>query len=273
MCDRTEVFTLGESLGGVESLIEHPGRMTHASVAGTELEVPSDLIRLSVGIETADDLVADLDRPLAELGAEVRSCVDFGSTFTKAPSSTGRAPAGRRRRAPHHDRHRRPRRVRRVPGARCASTTRAPTARGAGLLVGRRRAPGRRRRQRGAGHRRGRTPGRAVQRRQGGARGRPGRRRRPAAGLLASRPDVVLLVGGTDGGNTEALLAGARMLAGARWAARSWSPATSTPGRTSRRLMAASARRTCSPTTSSPGSACSRPARAGPRSARCSWPT
>jgi cystathionine gamma-synthase len=64
VCARTEVFILGESLGGVESLIEHPGRMTHASVAGTDLEVPSDLIRLSVGIETADDLVADLDRAL-----------------------------------------------------------------------------------------------------------------------------------------------------------------------------------------------------------------
>jgi cystathionine gamma-synthase len=63
-CGRTEVFTLAESLGGIESLIEHPGRMTHASVAGTELEVPSDLIRLSVGIETADDLLADLDRAL-----------------------------------------------------------------------------------------------------------------------------------------------------------------------------------------------------------------
>ncbi len=65
VCDATEVFTLGESLGGVESLIEHPGRMTHASVAGTDLEVPSDLIRLSVGIETADDLLADLDRALS----------------------------------------------------------------------------------------------------------------------------------------------------------------------------------------------------------------
>jgi cystathionine gamma-synthase len=65
MCGRAEVFTLGESLGGVESLIEHPGRMTHMSVAGTELEVPADLIRLSVGIETADDLMADLDRALA----------------------------------------------------------------------------------------------------------------------------------------------------------------------------------------------------------------
>jgi len=64
VCGRAEVFTLGESLGGVESLIEHPGRMTHASVAGTDLEVPSDLIRLSVGIETAEDLVADLDRAL-----------------------------------------------------------------------------------------------------------------------------------------------------------------------------------------------------------------
>ena len=64
VCAKTEVFTLGESLGGVESLIEHPGRMTHASVAGTDLEVPEDLIRLSVGIETADDLIADLDRAL-----------------------------------------------------------------------------------------------------------------------------------------------------------------------------------------------------------------
>ncbi len=64
VCSRAEVFTLAESLGGVESLIEHPGRMTHASVAGTDLEVPGDLIRLSVGIETADDLVADLERCL-----------------------------------------------------------------------------------------------------------------------------------------------------------------------------------------------------------------
>jgi cystathionine gamma-synthase len=63
-CAATKVFTLAESLGGIESLIEHPGRMTHASVAGTELEVPADLIRLSVGIETADDLLADLDRAL-----------------------------------------------------------------------------------------------------------------------------------------------------------------------------------------------------------------
>jgi cystathionine gamma-synthase len=60
----TEVFTLGESLGGVESLIEHPGRMTHASVAGSALEVPDDLLRLSVGIEDVQDLLADLERAL-----------------------------------------------------------------------------------------------------------------------------------------------------------------------------------------------------------------
>jgi cystathionine gamma-synthase len=65
VCERTSVFTLGESLGGVESLIEHPGRMTHASVAGSPLEVPDDLVRLSVGIETASDLLADLDAALA----------------------------------------------------------------------------------------------------------------------------------------------------------------------------------------------------------------
>ena len=64
VCAATEVWTLGESLGGVESLIEHPGRMTHASVAGTDLEVPADLIRLSVGIETVEDLISDLDRAL-----------------------------------------------------------------------------------------------------------------------------------------------------------------------------------------------------------------
>jgi cystathionine gamma-synthase len=64
VCRRTRVFTLGESLGGVESLIEHPGRMTHASVAGSALEVPADLVRLSVGIEDVDDLLADLDRAL-----------------------------------------------------------------------------------------------------------------------------------------------------------------------------------------------------------------
>jgi cystathionine gamma-synthase len=60
VCGRTRLFTLGESLGGVESLIEHPGRMTHASAAGSALEVPADLVRLSVGIETCEDLIEDL---------------------------------------------------------------------------------------------------------------------------------------------------------------------------------------------------------------------
>jgi cystathionine gamma-synthase len=60
----TELFTLAESLGAVESLIEHPGAMTHASVAGSPLEVPDNLLRLSVGIESGSDLVADLEQAL-----------------------------------------------------------------------------------------------------------------------------------------------------------------------------------------------------------------
>ncbi|MGW0432981.1 cystathionine gamma-synthase [Micromonospora sp. NPDC003197] len=64
VCNRAKLFVLAESLGGVESLIEHPGRMTHASAAGSPLEVPADLVRLSVGIETADDLLADLEQAL-----------------------------------------------------------------------------------------------------------------------------------------------------------------------------------------------------------------
>ena len=60
VCARTRVFTLAESLGGVESLIEHPGRMTHASTLGSQLEVPADLLRLSVGIEDVEDLIDDL---------------------------------------------------------------------------------------------------------------------------------------------------------------------------------------------------------------------
>jgi cystathionine gamma-synthase len=64
VCKRTSVFTLAESLGGVESLIEHPGLMTHASVAGSALEVPDDLVRISVGLEDAEDLIADLEQAL-----------------------------------------------------------------------------------------------------------------------------------------------------------------------------------------------------------------
>ena len=64
LCGALRVFTLGESLGGVESLVEHPARMTHASAAGSPLEVAADLVRLSVGLETADDLLDDLARGL-----------------------------------------------------------------------------------------------------------------------------------------------------------------------------------------------------------------
>lgn len=65
LCARTRVFILAESLGGVESLIEHPGSMTHASTAGSQLEVPDDLVRLSVGVEDVADLLADLEQALA----------------------------------------------------------------------------------------------------------------------------------------------------------------------------------------------------------------
>jgi cystathionine gamma-synthase len=64
ICNHARLFLLGESLGGVESLIEHPGRMTHASASGSPLEVPSDLVRLSVGIEAVEDLIADLAQAL-----------------------------------------------------------------------------------------------------------------------------------------------------------------------------------------------------------------
>jgi len=65
LVSHTEVWTLAESLGGVESLIEHPARMTHASTATGPFAAPTDLVRLSVGIESAEDLVVDLDRALA----------------------------------------------------------------------------------------------------------------------------------------------------------------------------------------------------------------
>lgn len=68
LCAGTRVFILAESLGGVESLIELPSAMTHASTAGSQLEVPDDLVRLSVGIEDVADLIADLDQALARAG-------------------------------------------------------------------------------------------------------------------------------------------------------------------------------------------------------------
>ncbi|BCI86130.1 hypothetical protein NIIDMKKI_13360 [Mycobacterium kansasii] len=64
LCANTGVFILAESLGGVESLIEHPAAMTHASTAGSQLEVPDDLVRLSVGIEDIADLLGDLEQAL-----------------------------------------------------------------------------------------------------------------------------------------------------------------------------------------------------------------
>ena len=65
VCELAQVFTLGESLGGCRVADRAPGRMTHASVAGSPLEVPTDLVRLSVGIENVDDLLADLAQALA----------------------------------------------------------------------------------------------------------------------------------------------------------------------------------------------------------------
>lgn len=67
--ESTELFQLAESLGGVESLIGYPPDMTHASVRGTELAVPENVVRLSVGIEDVSDLIADLERGLATLSA------------------------------------------------------------------------------------------------------------------------------------------------------------------------------------------------------------
>ena len=70
---RTKLFQLAESLGGVESLIEHPARMTHASTAGAPFAPPGNLVRLSVGIESADDLLADLEAALVRRSAPARA--------------------------------------------------------------------------------------------------------------------------------------------------------------------------------------------------------
>lgn len=75
-CEATEVFTLAESLGAVESLIEHPGSMTHASVTGTPNEVPSDLVRLSVGIESIGDLLDDLVQALDQTNDRAGEAAD-----------------------------------------------------------------------------------------------------------------------------------------------------------------------------------------------------
>ena len=70
---RTKLFQLAESLGGVESLIEHPARMTHASTADAPFASPRNLIRLSVGIENVDDLIADLEAALVDVPARARA--------------------------------------------------------------------------------------------------------------------------------------------------------------------------------------------------------
>ena len=72
-CGRTKLFLLAESLGGVESLIEHPARMTHASTADSPFAAPRNLVRLSVGIESSDDLVADLEAALVRSGSPARA--------------------------------------------------------------------------------------------------------------------------------------------------------------------------------------------------------
>jgi cystathionine gamma-synthase len=64
-CSRTKLFTLAESLGGVESLVNHPAEMTHASAKGTPIEVGGEIVRLSVGLENPVDLIADLEQALS----------------------------------------------------------------------------------------------------------------------------------------------------------------------------------------------------------------
>jgi cystathionine gamma-synthase len=70
IAEATEVFTLAESLGGVESLIEVPAAMTHQSVEGSDAAVPADFVRLSCGIEAPEDLVDDLRAAFARAGAQ-----------------------------------------------------------------------------------------------------------------------------------------------------------------------------------------------------------
>ncbi|MCM3884030.1 cystathionine gamma-synthase [Frankia sp. R82] len=94
LCARTRIFTLAESLGGVESLVEHPASMTHASVAGSPLAVPENLVRLSVGIENADDLTADLRQALDGLPATVDPNAGSITAGTTAAGSGAGVPRG-----------------------------------------------------------------------------------------------------------------------------------------------------------------------------------
>ena len=243
VCDRAEVFTLGESLGGVESLIEHPGRMTHASVAGTDAR----------GARRPGPAVASASRRSTTCSptSTRRSAERDGLTSSSASTSGRRSPrrrwstcatgrAGRDGEPPHHDRHRRARRLGRLPrpswpqvdrGAADAEVLACSSA-GGGLRIARRR-------QRGAGHRRGRPPGGAVQRRPGGAR----RRRRPRRATASPTLRASRARRGAAGRRHRrrqrrgaARLrdrAGRGPLAAARW----WWPATSTPATRSAALL------------------------------------
>ena len=279
----TEVFTLGESLGGVESLIEHPGRMTHASVAGTELEVPA---RPDPAVGRHRGRRRPRRRPRArrstgspDRGAAVPAvpsvlCVDFGSTFTKAvlvDLATGDVLGT----ASH------PTTIATdvldgVDAVRAALAAHGGAGRGARLLQRRRRAADRRGRLRARGDRRGRAPGRPVRRGQGRARRvRPDdrRRRRGAAGGIA--PTSCCSSGGTDGGNAEVLLHNAeRHRQGAAVAHRSSSPATPRRADEVAALLASTGRRHVVTDNVLPAHRGPR-ARGGarPRSARCSSPT
>ena len=92
LCSRTGVFILAESLGGVESLIEHPGAMTHASTAGSQLEVPDDLVRLSVGIEDVADLIGDLEQALDGLSGAVQPSAGRIAAVVTARLTSGSRP-------------------------------------------------------------------------------------------------------------------------------------------------------------------------------------
>ena len=214
VCGSTQVWTLGESLGGVESLIEHPGRMTHASVAGHPARGPRGPDpavgrdrgrrrphrgpRPSPGVTPARVAARPGTRVTIRHEGdsavdEVVVCVDFGSTFTKAALvdlHEGRLAAkAEHRTTVDTDVHRRVRRVPRVADRPGPARRRRPRAR---LLLGRRRPADRRGRQRAAGHRRGRPAGGAVERGTGGPRlgrrPRRGRRRCAARGPPGRRP-------------------------------------------------------------------------------------
>ena len=212
--------------------------MTHASVAGTDLEVPADLIRLSVGIETADDLVADLDRALvAEPG---------GGRSRSASTSAPRSPRRRSStwpRAGSSPRRRAPRRTDRRTATSSTGTTRAwprwsradPRAAGAEVLACSSAGGGLRIAVVGNEELVTAEAGRRVALSSGGkvvASSRPPAVERAtdlARPAARAAPDVVLLTGGTDGGNAEVLLRAARAPGGRRLDAARWSwPATST---------------------------------------------